>query len=67
MLFRSQERSTIKVFKLEPDGKTATQVQVKLGRSSVNIIEVIEGLREGDKIVLSDTASYDSNDRIRLN
>ena len=62
-----QERSTIKVFKYDPDGKTATQVQVKFGRGSVNIIEVLEGLREGDKIILSDTASYDNNDRIRLN
>ncbi len=64
---QGQERSAIKVFKLDPDGKAATQVQIRLGRSSVNIIEIIEGLLEGDKIVLSDTASYDSNERIRLN
>jgi HlyD family secretion protein len=62
-----QERSTVGIFKVNPDGKGASRVQVRLGRTSVNIIEVIDGLREGDQIVLSDTASYDNVDRIRLN
>ncbi|MEW6128001.1 MAG: HlyD family efflux transporter periplasmic adaptor subunit [Acidobacteriota bacterium] len=62
-----QERSTVGIFKLDPDGKNASRVQVRLGRSSVNTIEIIDGLKEGDRIILSDTASYDSVDRIRLN
>lgn len=62
-----QERSTVGIFRLDPDGKNASRVQVRLGRSSVNTIEIIDGLKEGDRIILSDTASYDSVDRIRLN
>jgi len=55
------------LFKLEADGKTATCVSVKLDRSSVNTIEVVEGLKEGDDIILSDTANYDNPEQIRLN
>jgi HlyD family secretion protein len=62
-----QERATVGIFKVDPDGKGATRVQVRLGRTSVNIIEVIDGLKEGDRIILSDTASYDNVDHIRLN
>ncbi len=62
-----QERSTVGIFKVDPDGKGAARVQVKLGRTSVNVIEILEGLKEGDRIILSDTASYDNVDRIRLN
>jgi HlyD family secretion protein len=40
---------------------------VKLGRASVNTIEVLEGLKPGDKVILSDTSGFDSSDRIRLN
>jgi len=61
-----QEGSTIGLFRLEPDGKHAVRVQVKLGRASVNTIEVLEGLRPGDEVILSDTSRWDENERIRL-
>jgi len=62
-----QPNSTISLFRLERDGKGATRVQVKLGRSSVNTIEILEGLRVGDQVILSDMTSWDAYDRIRLN
>ncbi|HLL75955.1 MAG TPA: HlyD family efflux transporter periplasmic adaptor subunit [Pyrinomonadaceae bacterium] len=62
-----QPNSTVSLFKLDPDGRGATRVQVKFGRASVNTIEVLEGLREGDRVILSDTSQWDSYDRIRLN
>jgi HlyD family secretion protein len=62
-----QPRSTIGLFRFDPDGKTATKTPVKLGRASVNSIEVIGGLREGDRVILSDMSAEDSHDRIRLN
>jgi multidrug efflux pump subunit AcrA (membrane-fusion protein) len=62
-----QPNSQVSLFKLEPDNKGATKVQVKLGRSSVNTIEILEGLRIGDQVVLSDMSQYDAQDRIRLN
>ena len=61
-----QEKSTVSMFKLEGDGKTADRVQVQLGRSSVNTVEIIGGLREGDQVILSDMSRYDNFDRIRL-
>jgi HlyD family secretion protein len=62
-----QERSTVGIFKLDPAGVYATRTQVQLGRSSVNTIEVIEGLVPGDRVILSDMSQYDSNDRVKLN
>ncbi|MFY9609023.1 MAG: HlyD family efflux transporter periplasmic adaptor subunit [Blastocatellia bacterium] len=62
-----QENSTVGLFKLEGDGKTAVRVQVKLGRSSVNTIEVLDGLKEGDRVILSDTSAWDTANEIRLN
>ncbi len=62
-----QERSTVRIFKLEPDGLFATRTQVKLGRSSVNTIEIVEGLQPGDRVILSDSSQWDSNDRIKIN
>jgi HlyD family secretion protein len=62
-----QAQSTIGMFKLEPGGQFATRTQVKLGRSSVNTIEVLEGLQEGDQVILSDTSQWDAFNRIRLN
>jgi multidrug efflux pump subunit AcrA (membrane-fusion protein) len=61
-----QEKSTVSMFKLEADGKTADRVQVQLGRSSVNTVEIISGLKEGDQVILSDMSRYDNFDRIRL-
>jgi RND family efflux transporter MFP subunit len=60
------ENSTLSLFKIDPDGKGATRVPVKVGRASVNSIQVIEGLREGDTVILSDMSRYDNVDRIRL-
>jgi HlyD family secretion protein len=61
-----QEKSTVGIFKLEPDGRTAVRAQVKLGRSSVNTVEILQGLKEGDQVVLSDMSRWDSYDRVRL-
>jgi len=61
------EDSTLRLFKLDADGKGATRVSVKVGRASVNEIQVIEGLREGDTAILSDMSRWDNVDRIRLN
>ena len=63
----SQENSTISLFKLDGDGQTASRVPVKVGRASVNSIQVIEGLHEGDTVILSDMSRWDNTDRIRLN
>jgi HlyD family secretion protein len=61
-----QEKSSVGMFKIDPDGKTATRVKVDLGRSSVNTIEIVGGLREGDRVILSDMSRYETQDRIRL-
>lgn len=61
-----QEKSTVGMFKLELDGATATRMQVRLGRSSVNTVEVIDGLKEGDQVILSDMSRWDSFDRVKL-
>ena len=61
-----QENSTISLFKLDPDSNGAVRVPVKVGRASVNSIQVIEGLREGDTVILSDMSRWDSTDRVKL-
>ena len=61
-----QADSTVGMFKLMPNGE-AHRIQVKLGRSSVNQIEVLDGLREGDQVILSDMSAWDAYDRVRLN
>jgi len=61
-----QPNSSVSLFKVEPDGKGASRITVKLGRSSVNTIEVVEGLRVGDQVILSDMSAQDQNPRIRL-
>jgi HlyD family secretion protein len=61
-----QANSTIGIFKLEPDGVHASRATVKLGRSSVNTIEIVEGLNVGDQVILSDMAAWDAFDRVRL-
>ena len=60
------ENSTLSLFKESPDHKGAVRVQVKVGRASVNEIQVLEGLNEGDTVILSDMSRYDNVDRIRL-
>ena len=59
--------TTIGIFKIDPDGKGAQRVNVKLGTASTNTIRVLEGLNVGDKVILSDMSQYDSYQRIRLN
>jgi HlyD family secretion protein len=65
-----QEQSTVGLFKIiegtQQDGE-ATRVNVRLGRSSVNTIEILEGLQVGDLVILSDMSQFDSFDRVRLN
>src|SRR5271154_6786503 len=61
-----QENSTISLFKLDADGKEASRVPVKVGRESVNSIQVFDGLHEGDIVILSDMSRWDKTDRIRL-
>jgi HlyD family secretion protein len=62
-----QPGAKIMLFKLDPDGKEAQKVAVTLGRSSVNTIEVMDGLKVGDQVVLSDMSAQDAYNRIRLN
>lgn len=62
-----QEKSTVGIFKLATDTNDAVRMQVQLGRSSVNTIEIIKGLQPGDRVILSDMSQWDANDRIRLN
>jgi HlyD family secretion protein len=62
-----QQESTVQLFKMEADGKYANKVKVVLGRSSVNTIEIKDGLKVGDQVILSDMSAYDSYDRIKLN
>jgi RND family efflux transporter MFP subunit len=60
------ENSTLSLFRIDADGKGATRVPVKVGRASVNEIQVLEGLKEGDAVILSDMSRWDNVDRIRL-
>lgn len=60
------ENSTISLFRLSPDGNYATRVPVKVGRASVNSIQVLEGLNAGDTVILSDMSRWDTNDRLRI-
>jgi HlyD family secretion protein len=61
-----QANSRIELFKLIKDGREAIRVPVELGRTSVNTVEIVKGLRVGDQVILSDTAAQDGYDRIRL-
>ena len=63
----ANENSTISLFKLDPSGNYATRVPVKVGRASVNEIQILSGLNEGDTVILSDMSRQDNVDRIRLN
>jgi len=61
-----QAESTVGIFRLTNDGKEASRVNVKLGRSSVNTIEVVQGLSPGDKVIVSDMSAWDSHDKVRI-
>ena len=54
------------LFKLTDDGKEAERVQVVLGRSSVNVVEIVSGLKVGDKVITSDMTASDNFDRVRI-
>ncbi len=62
-----QPNSTISLFRVEEGGKAANRVPVKVGRTSVNTIEILNGLKAGDKVILSDMSRWDNFDRVRLN
>jgi HlyD family secretion protein len=62
-----QENNTVGIFKLVAGTSEAVRTPVKLGRSSVNTIEILSGLEPGDQVILSDTSSMDAHERIRLN
>ena len=62
-----QENNTVGMFKLVPGSSDAVRTPVKLGKSSVNTIEILSGLNPGDQVILSDTSAWDSHERIRLN
>jgi HlyD family secretion protein len=61
-----QANSTVGLFKMLDDGQTAIRVQVELGRSSVNTVEIVRGLEIGDEIILSDMSRWDEFDRVRV-
>jgi HlyD family secretion protein len=61
-----QPNSTISLFKLVEDGRYAVRVPVQVGRTSVNAVEIVQGLAPGDEVILSDTSAWDDNERIRL-
>jgi HlyD family secretion protein len=61
-----QAQQTIGMFKMNPDGQEATRTQVRLGRTSVSTVEVVDGLREGDQVIISDTTAMDNYNRIRV-
>ena len=61
-----QGQQTVGMFRLTPDGQEAVRTQVALGRNSVSTIEILSGLKEGDQVILSDTSTMDSYNRIRV-
>lgn len=63
----AQPGSQMSLFRLEPDNRDADRVPVRLGRASVNNIEILDGLKPGDRVILSDMSTQDQNPRIRLN
>lgn len=61
-----QDQSTVGIFKMDSDGAEASRVQVTLGKSSVNTVEIVSGLQAGDKVILSDMSAWDAFERVRL-
>jgi HlyD family secretion protein len=62
-----QENNTVGMFKLVNGSSAAMRTSVKLGKSSVNTIQILSGLQPGDQVILSDTSAWDAHERIRLN
>ncbi|BDU78590.1 efflux RND transporter periplasmic adaptor subunit [Mesoterricola sediminis] len=63
---QAQPYGTVSLYRLAPGGAEATRVTVRLGRGSVSTIEVLDGLKPGDQVILSDTSAWDASDRIRI-
>lgn len=61
-----QEKGQITLFRVTASGDEADRVKVRLGKSSVNTVEILEGLKPGDRVILSDMSTWDSFDRVRL-
>jgi multidrug efflux pump subunit AcrA (membrane-fusion protein) len=61
-----EANSTVGLFKVVDDGGAAVRVQVQLGRTSVNTVEIVKGLQIGDKVILSDMSAWDNYDRVQL-
>ena len=61
-----QEESVVSLFRVEADGTHASRTRVSLGRASVNKIEVLEGLRPDERVILSDMSTWDQFDRVRI-
>jgi multidrug efflux pump subunit AcrA (membrane-fusion protein) len=61
-----QGESTVGLFKLDPDGKYASRVRVKLGQTSVNSIQILQGLAVGDRVIISDMSQWDNVERVKL-
>ena len=51
---------------MDANGKTATRVQVQVGKASTTEIQIVSGLNEGDRVILSDMSRYDNTDKVRL-
>jgi HlyD family secretion protein len=62
----AQSNSTISLFKVVDEGSHAVRVPVEIGVTSVNQVEIVQGLVPGDEVILSDTSAWEDNDRIRL-
>ena len=61
-----EANSTVGLFKVVDDGAAAVRVQVQLGRTSVNTVEIVKGLQVGDTVILSDMSAWDNYDRVQL-
>ena len=61
-----QPEQAIGLFRIEPDGKSATRISVKLGRASVSTIEVLQGLQTRDSVIISDMSRFDNVNRVRI-
>ena len=61
-----QSNSLVGLFRVDPGGHTAERVNVQLGRSSVNQVEILNGLKQGDVVILSDMSRWDAVDRVRI-
>jgi HlyD family secretion protein len=59
-------QTTVELFRVDPSGESAARVEVRLGRASVTSIEVLEGLAEGDRIIVSDTHRWEDHDQLRF-